>query len=121
MLQTTTMIYNIFHWYFLVFRLELAEINLAQLKAASKDEDTSSKETTAEKSENENELKQLKEEEAQLKQSLQEKDTEILRLNLENEDHLKRVSELTAYIQQATQDREQIIQQYTQYRLVDNI
>ena len=99
-----------------MFRLELAEINLAQLKAASKDEDTSSKETNAEKSENENELKLLKEEEAQLKQSLQEKDTEILRLNLENEDHLKRVSELTAYIQQATQDREQIIQQYTQYR-----
>ena len=96
--------------------MELAEINLDQLKAANKDEDDSSKEPTAEKSVDENELKQLKEEEAQLKQSLQEKDTEILRLNLENEDHLKRVSELTAYIQQATQDREQIIQQYTQYR-----
>ena len=117
MLETSTMIYHTLkHGYFPIFRLELAEINLAQLKAASKDEDANSKETNAEKSENENELKQLKEEEAQMKQSLQEKDTEILRLNLENEDHLKRVSELTAYIQQATQDREQIIQQYTQYR-----
>ena len=117
MLQTNTVIYDILdHRYFPMFRLELAEINLAQLKAASKDEDASSKEATVENSENENELKQLKEEEAQLKQSLHEKDTEILRLNLENEDHLKRVSELTAYIQQATQDREQIIQQYTQYR-----
>ena len=56
-----------------------------------------------------------------LAQSLKDKESEVTRLALENEEHLKRVSELTAYIQQASQDREQIIQQYTSYRLVIDI
>ena len=106
----------------------MAEINLAQLKAANEtnaDSNTDDANPASEKlkhdsittNEKENELcQQLKDQEEKLEQTLKDKESEVSRLALENEEHLKRVSELTAYIQQASQDREQIIQQYTSYR-----
>ena len=84
--------------------------------------DANNSETEKQKQKENNELlQQLKDQEEKLAQSLKDKESEVTRLALENEEHLKRVSELTAYIQQASQDREQIIQQYTSYRLVIDI
>lgn len=90
------------------FRLELAEVNLAQLRAAN------------EARRQDQDVTDDSEEEAQITQAafhkqLKDKEEEIIRLGLENEEHVKRVAELTAYIQQASNDREQIIQQYTSY------
>ena len=59
-------------------KLEMAELNLAQLRAA-KDDDESRKEET---------------------QRLAEKEAELARVNAENAEHVQRVSELTAYIHQ---------------------
>lgn len=71
-------------------KLEMAELNLAQLRTVERDVDEG------------------KQEEAE---KLAEKEAEVARLTTENSEHLQRVSELTAYIHQASVDREQIIHQ----------
>ena len=113
-------------------KLEIAEVNLAQLRSASKgpednidaDDDSEGKEGNEEKETNKQKQESTKKEaEADtggkltpgVENTLKEKDSEIFRLTLENDEHAKRVSELSAYIQQASQDREQIIHQYTSY------
>ena len=86
-----------------VGKLELAEVNLSQLRAANNEAmEKNGEEKQDEKTEN-------------LSKIITEKDTEIQRLTTENEEHVKRTADLTAYIQQASHDREQIIQQYTSY------
>lgn len=82
------------------FRLELADLNLSQLRSSALANpfpviDNQGLED--------------------LKAKLAEKEAEISRVSSENDEHVKRVEELTAYIQRASQDREQIIQQYTSY------
>merc|ERR1712038_1600383 len=79
-------------------KLELAEVNLSQLRATNV-EDQYAPQTEYE----------------ELTNRLEEKETELARITQENEEHVKRVAELTAHIQQASHDREQIIQQYTSY------
>lgn len=74
-------------------KLEMAELNLAQLRTVKDADDVRRDEQT----------------------KLAEKESELSRLTSENEEHVRRVSELTAYIQQASVDREQIIHQYTSY------
>ena len=85
---------------FTIYRLELAEMNLSQLRASALEQIPPAQDDQAV-------------EEAKAK--LLEKESEISRLSSENEEHVKRVEELTAYIQRASHDREQIIQQYTSY------
>jgi chromosome segregation ATPase len=82
------------------FRLELADLNLSQLRAIAL----------------ENPFPVIDNQGLEdLKAKLTEKEAEISRVSSENDEHVKRVEELTAYIQRASQDREQIIQQYTSY------
>ena len=71
-------------------KLEMAELNLAQLRAVEKDSDEGRREEA---------------------EKLAEKEAELSRVNAENAEHLQRVAELTAYIHQASVDREQIIHQ----------
>lgn len=85
-------------------KLELAEVNLSQLRAAN-----------VEAAEKADKNEEDAEKEAKAIKTLGEKENEIQRLTTENEEHLKRIADLTAYIQQASHDREQIIQQYTSY------
>ena len=87
-------------------KLELAEVNLSQLRAAA--------EATTSADESANESNNAKEDDDG-KADLSDKEAEIQRLITENEGYVQRVSDLTAYIQQASHDREQIIQQYTSY------
>ena len=87
-------------------KLELAEVNLSQLRAAA--EATTSADESASESNN-------AKEDDDGKADLSDKEAEIQRLMTENEGYVQRVSDLTAYIQQASHDREQIIQQYTSY------
>ena len=89
-----------FQSFFTIYRLELAEMNLSQLRASALEQIPPAQDDQAV-------------EEAKAK--LLEKESEISRLSSENEEHVKRVEELTAYIQRASHDREQIIQQYTSY------
>ncbi len=70
-------------------KLEMAELNLAQLRTA-KDSDEHRREEA---------------------ERLAEKEAELSRVTSENAEHVQRVSELTAYIHQASIDREQIIHQ----------
>ena len=69
-------------------KLELAQVNLDQLRSAGSDSKPD---------------------------QINDQSEEVERLVRENQEHVKRVEELTAYIQKATQDREQIIHQYTSY------
>ena len=102
-------------------KLEIAEVNLAQLRSASKgpkDENGENADDIVDRAANESKETQA---DANGKvtpateNALKEKESEIFRLTLENDEHAKRVAELTAYIQHASQDREQIIHQYTSY------
>ena len=72
--------------------LEMAELNLAQLRMA-KDSDENRREEA---------------------ERFAEKEAELSRVTAENGEHVQRVSELTAYIHQASIDREQIIHQVFQ-------
>jgi len=74
-------------------RLELAELNLRQLRSAADRQEIGQTNET-------------------LKESLER---ETVALRDENKALKDRETELAAYIQQASQDREQIIQQYTAY------
>ena len=93
-----------------VTKLELAEVNLSQLRAAA-----AAVEDGTGADENANNEETGKKEEEESKAMLEEKEGEIQRLVKENEGYVQRVADLTAYIQQASHDREQIIQQYTTY------
>ena len=88
-----------------VTKLELAEVNLSQLRAAA----------ATEADESANKSNDTKEDDDSKAAALKDKEAEIQRLITENEGYVQRVSDLTAYIQQASHDREQIIQQYTSY------
>ena len=93
-----------------VTKLELAEVNLSQLRAAA-----AAVEDGTGADENANNEETGKKENEESKAMLEEKEGEIQRLGKENEGYVQRVADLTAYIQQASHDREQIIQQYTTY------
>lgn len=93
-------------------KLEMAELNLAQLRSASSVGKADDDDDDSEEGE---EMRRRKGKTSPMEQVAKEKDQEIVRLASENEEHVKRVAELTAYIQQASQDREQIIHQYTSY------
>lgn len=86
-------------------KLELAEVNLAQLRAKNEENEASNSQEAETKTSNDEALTVI----------IQEKDAELNKLTEENEKQGKQVAELSAYIHQASKDREQIIQQYTSY------
>ncbi len=86
-------------------RLEMAELNLAQLRGS-----------TAEQTPATPPVVSASEANAEAERERAEKKDKVIRALEERNGELeKREAELTAYIQQAGQDREQIIHQYTTY------